>query len=82
MILIRRIVGNSMEPALRHGKIVLAIRRHRYRPSDVVIAVTPQREVIKRIFDIKNNVVYLRGDNANASNSYKVHLSDIKGRII
>ena len=67
MLLLRRVVGNSMKPALFEGDIVVGVRRKRVRPGDIVVAKQRGREVIKRVDAIKKNKVYLVGDNKRQS---------------
>jgi hypothetical protein len=64
MLMIRRIVGPSMQPALPPGTIVLGVRWLRPRPGNIVIARVNDREIIKRVADIGARGVYVLGDNA------------------
>lgn len=64
MILIRRIVGNSMLPTLRPGSIVIGWSKpRRFKVGDVVIIEHNGREKIKRISELRDDQVFLLGDN-------------------
>lgn len=56
-----------MHPALPHGKIVFASRLHKPKIGDVVIVKHHSVEVLKRVHDIKEDHVYLLGDNPQES---------------
>ncbi len=67
MFVIRRVQGASMHPALPHGKMVLAWRAKKPRVGDVVIVRHHRVEVLKRIHEIKGELMYLLGDNPDES---------------
>lgn len=67
MLLLRRVVGDSMLPALQAGQLVLAVRTRRARAGDVVIARHGGREKIKRVHTVSDGQVFLLGDNQAAS---------------
>lgn len=67
MIVVRRVVGSSMKPALFEGDIVIGVRYKRPKVGDIVIAKQRGREVIKRVDVIKKKKVYLVGDNKRHS---------------
>lgn len=67
MFLLRRVNGASMHPALPHGKLILASRLHKPKVGDVVVVKHHSVEVLKRVHEIKNNFVYLLGDNPDES---------------
>lgn len=63
-LMIRRIVGHSMQPTLLPGTIVIGCRRRlQYVPRSVVIARMSGREVIKRVDSVQPDGVWLLGDN-------------------
>lgn len=66
MLLVRRVVGESMLPTLPPGRIVVAVHR-RMRPGTVVVIQHEGREKIKRIHAIEGARVYVLGDNPEAS---------------
>lgn len=67
MLTIRRVVGDSMQPTLAHGDIVIAVRK-KPKIGNIVIARNEGREVIKRVKRITSpTLVYLLGDNAEKS---------------
>ncbi len=67
MVLIRRVKGASMLPALKHGSIVVAISGIKARVGDIVVAKLNNRSVIKRLERIDNDSCYLVGDNRQES---------------
>lgn len=67
MLLIRRVLGDSMVPTLVPGTIVLAVRRRSYRPGDIVLIHHDGLDKIKRIRDIQHRKVYVTGDNTHTS---------------
>jgi phage repressor protein C with HTH and peptisase S24 domain len=68
LLLVRRVSGDSMRPALRPGMLVIAISSSR-RPkeNDVVIVEHEGLEKIKRIQAIKGDMIYIVGDNMASS---------------
>ena len=73
MIVIRRVVGKSMEPTLKEGQVVIAHQLRNFKPGQVVIAFIDGREVIKRITKIENNSIFLEGDNAAHSSDSRAY---------
>lgn len=65
--MIRRVKGASMHPALPHGKLIVASRIKKPQIGDVVIVKHHRVEVLKRVHDLKENQVYLLGDNPEES---------------
>lgn len=66
MILFRRIVGESMEPTLVEGDVVVALKKTP-KQGDIVIARVNGREVIKRITRYSPTHLHLQGDNTDFS---------------
>ena len=65
-----RIVGPSMEPAVRNGDWWLVRRTARVRPGDVVLLTHPRRPhacVVKRIHRSDPGGWWVLGDNAGSS---------------
>lgn len=56
-----------MVPTYPQGKIILGWRFGKVREGDVVIARHHKYELIKRVMRLKNNKVYLIGDNPDGS---------------
>jgi phage repressor protein C with HTH and peptisase S24 domain len=90
-LLIRRVTGDSMLPAFRSGRIVIAsglVRR--YVPGDVVVLLHNGLEKIKRITDVRidnaQQEVYVRGDNPDSSTDSRqfgwLPAQTVKGRVI
>lgn len=82
-MLVRRVIGRSMAPALIEGDVIIARRLQRVREGDVVVARMAGREVIKRVHRSDGNRFHLRGDNATESTDSRtlgpVDVSDILG---
>ena len=67
-ILIRRVAGESMEPYVGHGTVVVARGFHlKLKKYDVVVVRQHGIEKIKRILKIKDGKMYLVGDNPRKS---------------
>ncbi len=56
-----------MSPALKEGQLVLFSHARDYKQGQVVIAYYHGREIVKRIHDYKDGLVYLVGDNEDQS---------------
>ena len=82
MVLVRRVVGTSMEPALYEGDIVFAWHK-KPKKGDIVIANAQGREVIKRITLFSPTQLYIQGDNASHSTDSRhygpITASDVTG---
>ena len=65
-----RIVGPSMEPAMRNGDWWLVLRTSRVRPGDAVLLAHPDRPdllVVKRVVERRGDGWWVLGDNPQAS---------------
>lgn len=86
MLQVRRVVGQSMQPAYRPGTIVLGLRWLRPRVGSVVVAQHDGRELIKRVARVGQQGVYVLGDNSQYSTDSRMYgwlaLNDIKSVII
>lgn len=85
-MIIRRVVGRSMEPGFNSGDVVIAAKKN-FRNNDIVVALNPDgREIIKRIKTIDDAGIYLLGDNAALSTDSRnfgyIKSSDILGVVI
>ena len=87
-VFIRRIVGKSMAPRLKPGKLVLATPWHRkLKPGQVVILEHHGKEKIKRIerIDTKKGQLYVIGDNLDASSDSRhfgwITQKAVRGRV-
>jgi nickel-type superoxide dismutase maturation protease len=68
MIIIRRVVGHSMLPVLPPGTTVVARRVFKKPIVDTVVIVRHEgKEKIKRISKIKDNQIFVVGDNPTHS---------------
>lgn len=83
---VRRIVGESMVPALQPGQIVVGVSFLRPKIGDVVVAKVNDKEVIKRVVGMDGDNFELQGDNVAASSDSRnygpVKGEKIYGRII
>lgn len=67
-MIIRKVVGESMSPVLCGGQIVLATRNiKKIKNNDVLIVLLDGREVIKRVIAIKDEFIWIEGDNKRHS---------------
>ena len=87
MIIIRRVVGDSMTPELPAGTLVVAIMWPRsFKVGDVIVLEHNGLEKIKRITQINNAQVFIAGDNPSASTDSRhfgwLPISVIKARVI
>ncbi len=65
-----RIIGPSMEPALRNGDCWVVRLGSRVSPGDVVLAVHPLRpdlQIVKRVIRPEGSGWWLEGDNPESS---------------
>lgn len=63
MLLIRRVVGHSMQPRFRPGKLIIAWRKRRVKVGDVVVARIGGTEHLKRVSQRVDDELWLLGDN-------------------
>lgn len=76
MIFFRRVVGESMMPSLKPGKIVWAHEVRDFKEKQVVIAFVNGREVVKRISVINNGTITLSSDNKKSSSNPYARIPD------
>ncbi len=62
-----------MYPAYKHGQIVLVSMIRNYKVNDVVVALQDNREVMKRVAEVKSGSYSLLGDNKDASTDSRTH---------
>ena len=79
-MIVRRVVGNSMLPTLKPGRIILA-RKKSYGPGDIVIACIDGMEVIKRVQALEPRII-LEGDNPSSAHYGDVSKTSIQGVLI
>jgi nickel-type superoxide dismutase maturation protease len=86
MFIIRRVVGESMAPALLPGQIVIARRTSQWSVGDVIIVTHDGLEKIKRITKVNGEAVFIEGDNPSASTDSRhfgwLQNSEIRGKIL
>jgi phage repressor protein C with HTH and peptisase S24 domain len=64
LLVVRRVIGNSMVPTLRPGQFVVATNLFTKPTIDDVVVVKHDRvDKIKRIKDIQQGKIFLVGDN-------------------
>ncbi|HEY1064151.1 MAG TPA: S26 family signal peptidase [Candidatus Saccharimonadales bacterium] len=88
-VFIRRIVGKSMAPRLKPGKLVFAtpLLRKRLKPGQVVILEHHGKEKIKRIerIDSEKGQLFVIGDNLDASSDSRhfgwITKNAVRGRV-
>ena len=81
------VAGPSMAPTLLHGDWVVAWRTRRARVGDVVVARRPDRPdllVVKRVNNIDETGIWLKGDNPLASDDSAVFgpVTHIEARVV
>jgi hypothetical protein len=67
MLIVRRIVGHSMSPVLKHGQLVIGLRWLPPRLGAVVILRHEGKEKIKKISEVSGKNIYVVGSNPAAS---------------
>lgn len=84
-----RVVGPSMEPAVRNGEWWIVQRAAALEPGNVVMMRHPQRQqltVVKRLDHLTSEGWYVRGDNPYLSEDSRhfgpVPLDLIEGRLL
>ncbi|HUC79023.1 MAG TPA: S26 family signal peptidase [Candidatus Saccharimonadales bacterium] len=60
---VRRVVGDSMTPKLKHNDIILVKKTRKYRTGDIVGLEFNDKILIKRISRINDSKYYVLGDN-------------------
>ena len=85
MLYVRRVVGKSMLPVLKPGRVVIA-KKGRPERGQVVVARMAGREVIKRIQSAADTGLFLAGDNADGSTDSRSHgavkMTDVLGVVV
>ncbi len=67
-IILRRVVGQSMQPNLVPGQIILASGLYRsLKPKTMVVLSHDGQEKVKRVSQVKTGKVYVLGDNPASS---------------
>ena len=86
LFMVRRIVGASMLPRFRPGRIVLGWRARHVRTGDVVILMHDGLEKIKRVDRVKGDKLYVLGDNSAASTDSRhfgwLPVTSVKARVL
>ena len=72
LIIFRRVVGDSMLPTLKPGKLIIASGLVKPRLNQLVVARVEGREIVKRLVKTSAKGAYIVGDNlAESSDSRK-----------
>lgn len=85
-----KIYGDSMLPTLKEGYQVICYRwayiKNSPKVGDVIVAKIKDLEIIKRVMLIRDEEVYLKGDNEKQSTDSRnfgwIHNRQIVGKII
>jgi phage repressor protein C with HTH and peptisase S24 domain len=64
---IKRIVGDSMSPYLKDRDLIMVLKTNKYKAGDVVGFKSNDKIFIKRINEIKNDLLFVLGDNPDNS---------------
>lgn len=78
--------GNSMSPTINDSDLIIYYKTNKNIKKDDIVIVNLNKKVVKRVKYIKNNKIFLVGDNIN--NSYdsrkygEVEYSRIMGKVI
>jgi nickel-type superoxide dismutase maturation protease len=86
-LVIRRVSGNSMEPTLKRGSLVWALKWfNTLKVGNVVIFEHQGREKIKRLNKINENKLYLLSDNKDGSTDSRdfgyIDIDKVKAKVI
>lgn len=85
-LLLRRVSGDSMQPILRSGQLVLAGGSRRLQAGQVVIVRHNGIEKIKRIQQLEPDRLYVVGDNLSASTDSRhfgwLPRASVRGRVV
>lgn len=86
-LLLRRVHGESMNPTLSAGQIVIGWSQKRpLKANDVAIFYHAGREKIKRVSKVKQGHYYFVGDNERASTDSRqfgyVHMATVRAKVI
>ena len=77
-----QIVGDSMEPTISRGDLVLLRSQERYTTGDMVAYRDPDLgTVLHRIREVDGTVFILRGDNRDSDDSYRPVEEEIVGQV-
>ncbi len=66
-LIVRRVVGHSMEPTLKEGRVVFATPLLPVGEGDVVVVRREAKEIIKRVTKINSTGYLIEGDNPSHS---------------
>ncbi len=60
---VRQVRGASMMPTIEPGRLLVVTRNSKIKKGNIVIAKVGEREIVKRVSDVKSSKVYILGDN-------------------
>lgn len=81
-LLIRRVVGHSMEPTIKPDQLVMASGWFKPRNQDLVLAEVEGRQVIKRLNLDANNRQQLISDHPRHGRYSSIEPGAILGRVL
>lgn len=87
LVLLRRIVGDSMTPTLKNGQLIIATGIfQKLVPGNVVVFRHNHIEKVKRLKVINKQEIYLEGDNLLESTDSRsfgwLNISQVVGKVI
>ena len=86
MVSIRRVYGDSMLPTIKSGQLAISSGRLNLKVGHLIIFKHSGIDKIKRITNIKNNQIYVRGDNLFMSTDSRdfgyIDKSQVIGRVV
>jgi nickel-type superoxide dismutase maturation protease len=84
-----RVEGDSMLPTLKHGEEVVVQPTETFQIGDIVVANHPYKQsvtIIKRISEINEKGLFLRGDNPSESTDSRsfgeVSVKNVLGKVV
>lgn len=83
---LRRVIGESMYPALEAGQLIMIRRSAQYHAGDVVVFKRKGSERIKRVSGVEGDFLYVLGDNPLYSKDSRhygyVPITSVLGKVI
>jgi signal peptidase I len=82
-----KISGHSMEPTILDGQSILAssitFLFSKLKTGDIVVFESKNKLIVKRVKEIKGNLILVGGDNSSDSKDFGwIGIKEIKGKVI